>query len=228
LTCSFDTVSAMPSRFDAYATHHTSRRLEGWDYTQAAAYFLTLCTHQRQCRFGTVTDERVVLTPTGRIVVEEWHRSEAMRDEVTLDAFVVMPNHLHGIVAFAPDTTGPLAASEAPAGSSGAPGPRKASHGGATLHDGGDRSGDGTEAPDRDGDTPPLHRPPRSLGSFVAGFKSAVTRRVNRRRGTPGAPLWQRNYHDRIIRTARHLHAARRYIRDNPANWPGDRHRPDP
>jgi hypothetical protein len=62
-----------------------------------------------------------------------------------------------------------------------------------------------------------------SLGTVVGAFKSAVTRRINQHRGTPGASVWQRNYHDRIIRNERHLHAARRYIRDNPAKWHEDR-----
>jgi hypothetical protein len=66
----------------------------------------------------------------------------------------------------------------------------KASHGGATL--GQSKSDD---------DDPDLFRPPRSLGSFVAGFKSAATTRINDHRDMPGVTVWQRNYHDRIIRT---------------------------
>jgi REP element-mobilizing transposase RayT len=193
----------MPSRFDRYATHHTSRRTDGWDYTQAATYFVTLCTHQRAHLFGPIANGRMALNAIGRIVDEEWRRSEAIRDEMTLDAFVVMPNHLHGIVVFTTD--GPAVSPQA-------------SHRRATLG--------GTE---ENPDPPALHRPPRSLGSFVAGFKSAATTRINQHRGTPGAPVWQRNYHDRIIRTERHLWAARRYIRDNPAQWADDRHnREDP
>ena len=220
----------MPSRYDPYATHHTSRRLDGWDYTQAALYFVTVCTHQRAHVFGTVRDRRMVLTAVGRIVAEEWHRSETIRDEVVLDAFVVMPNHIHGIVGFTPDAPGATDDSGTPPDSTERPDAREpaesneASHGRATLCGGGDPSHDETNASD---DTPALYRPPRSLGSFVAGFKSAATRRINQHRGTLGASVWQRNYHDRIIRNERHLHAARRYIRDNPANWHEDRARRD-
>jgi hypothetical protein len=88
----------------------------------------------------------------------------------------------------------------------------KASHGSATL--GQSKSDD---------DDPDLFRPPRSLGSFVAGFKSAATTRINDHRGTPGASVWQRNYHDVIVRTERHWRNARAYIRRNPAEWDGDR-----
>lgn len=91
----------------------------------------------------------------------------------------------------------------------GASNSQKASTGGSTL--GGDD------------DACPTGPAPKSLGSFVAGFKSAVTTRINDHRDTPGAPVWQRNYHDRIIRTERHWRAARAYIRRNPADWDGDR-----
>jgi hypothetical protein len=65
------------------------------------------------------------------------------------------------------------------------------------------------------------------LGAFVAGFKSAVTRRVNAMRETPGGAVWQRNYYERVIRDARALHIARRYVADNPLRWHLDRLHPD-
>jgi hypothetical protein len=66
----------------------------------------------------------------------------------------------------------------------------------------------------------------RSLGAFVAGFKSAATARINRHRETPGAPVWQGRFYERIIRDAREWHNVRRYIHQNQARWHGDRHRP--
>ena len=62
----------------------------------------------------------------------------------------------------------------------------------------------------------PLHREPRSLGSLMAGFKSAVTKRINELRQTSGQPVWQRNYFDRIIRNDRELNYIRDYIMNNP------------
>ena len=61
---------AMPSRFEKYSTHHTSRRTDGWDYTQPAAYFVTICTTDRRCLFGTVRRGRMHLNPLGQIVAE--------------------------------------------------------------------------------------------------------------------------------------------------------------
>ncbi|MEJ5240774.1 MAG: hypothetical protein WHS87_06225 [Anaerolineales bacterium] len=74
---------------------------------------------------------------------------------------------------------------------------------------------------------PALPRGPasRSLSSFIAGFKSAVTKRINEWRGTPGASVWQRNYYERILRDERALASVRRYIRENPRRWEADRER---
>jgi len=99
----------------------------------------------------------------------------------------------------------------------------KASTGGSTLS--GEKP-DALNEPDPDGksaDDRPTGPAPRSLGSFIAGFKSAATKRINDHRGTPGAAVWQRNYHDVIIFTERHWRAAREYIHRNPGCWHADR-----
>jgi putative transposase len=72
----------------------------------------------------------------------------------------------------------------------------------------------------------PLHRKPRSSSSFVAGFKSAATKRINAIRGNPGTPVWQRNYYEHIIRNENALNAVRRYIQNNPLMWPHDMDNP--
>jgi len=163
-------------------------RLRGWDYSQAAVYFVTICTYQRECLLGEVVDGRVRTNAYGRIVEEE-RRTREIRPEVELDAFMVMPNHLHGIVVVPGRGARPRLRQDlrpcAPT----------------TGH---------------------LFRRPRSLGSLVAGFKSASTRRINAVRGAAGSAVWQRNYHDRIVRNKRELRAIRQYIRQNPAHWPDD------
>lgn len=65
-------------------------------------------------------------------------------------------------------------------------------------------------------------RAPRSLVSFLAGFKSETVKRINEIRGTPGQPLWQRNYYERIIRNEDEFEKIREYIRTNPLRWAGD------
>ena len=242
----------MPSRYEKYTTHHTSRRTDGWDYTQPAAYFVTVCTQDRRCLFVVVEEGRMYLNALGQIVVWEWKRSEEIRDRVHLDSFVVMPNHLHGIVVFAdpvvdaptcprnyralgttsggdsnesPDESDPVKPSTGGATeSTDSSNSGKASTGGSTLLDGkchahGEPAGSDVESDD----VRPTGPAPRSLGSFVAGFKSAATTRINDRRDMPGAAVWQRNYHDRIIWNERHWRNTRDYIRRNPADWGGDR-----
>jgi len=73
----------------------------------------------------------------------------------------------------------------------------------------------------------PLRRPPRSLGSFIAGFKSAVTKRINEIRGTAGLPVWHRNYYEHVIRNEEELDRIRQYIAGNPTCWDHDRENPD-
>ena len=259
----------MPSRFEKYMTHHTSRRTDGWDYTQPAAYFVTICVQNRVCLFGQVERGQMWLNDLGKIVAEEWKRSQEIRDRVHLDAFVVMPNHLHGIVVFAdPEVDAPTCprgyrafetdasrwastetidapASASPGQSDDSPvesgsgdashgggmagptdgaHPEKASTGGSTLlnetRDVRDEKSDSDGESDDDRPTGPA---PKSLGSFVAGFKSAATKRINAHRDPPGTPVWQRNYHDVIIKDERHWRNARAYICRNPADWGGDR-----
>lgn len=174
--------------FDRHKHRRRSIRLRGRDYSRPGTYFVTLCTYYRECLFGTVEAGSVRLSEWGLAAREEWLRTAQVRPEIELDAFVVMPNHLHGIVIIT-EVVG--------------------AQGLAPLRN-------PTES------KPALYRPPRSLGSFVAGYKMAVTKRVNRLRGTPGARVWQRNYYERVIRDDDEAVSARIYIRDNPGRWPED------
>ena len=75
-----------------------SIRLNGYDYAQEGAYFVTICTHQRDYLFGSIVKGEMICNLWGEIVIEEWERTEISRPNVALDAFVVMPNHFHGII----------------------------------------------------------------------------------------------------------------------------------
>jgi putative transposase len=72
-------------------------RIPGFDYASYGPYFVTVCTRDRRCTLGDVEDERVVLSPRGRVVRREIKRLPE-RLAVELDDFVVMPNHVHLIV----------------------------------------------------------------------------------------------------------------------------------
>ena len=161
-----------------------SIRLRDHAYT-AGAYFVTICSLERERIFGEVRDGGTILSPTGLIVLEEWTRSASLRKELQLDAFVIMPNHLHGIL----------------------------------LIHGDDKELGARRAPLQ------LKREKRSLGSFVAGFKSVVTARARKELGR-GHTVWQRNYDERVIRNDNDLEMKRQYIANNPARWEEDENYP--
>ena len=77
---------------------HKSIRLRGYDYSRAGAYFVTICTHNKECLFGSVMGENMVLSDFGRMVEVEWLKTAEIRKNVILDVRVIMPNHFHGIV----------------------------------------------------------------------------------------------------------------------------------
>jgi REP element-mobilizing transposase RayT len=92
--------------YDLQKHHRRSIRLKGYDYTQAGAYFVTFCAWQHECLFGEIVDGEMHLNDYGRVVEEEWLRTAEVRPNVDLDAFVIMPNHIHGIIVICIDPVG--------------------------------------------------------------------------------------------------------------------------
>lgn len=180
--------------------HRRSIRLKGYDYTQPGAYFVTMVTYQRDEIFGEIGNGEMKLSPLGKIVQEEWFRSAEIRKEIQLfeDEFVVMPNHGHGIVWIVDNTVG---ADGVRPNIERTPAMRPNSRNVPTLAS--------------------LRRAPRSLGSFIAGFKASVTSRAKRELNMTGT--WQRNYYDHLIRNDRELKNIRWYIANNPLHWQLDR-----
>jgi putative transposase len=213
-------------KFDPQKHHRRSIRLKGYDYAQPGAYFVTLVAWHRQALFGEGVGGKVRLSALGRIVEQEWLRSIEIRREIRLyqDEFVVMPNHLHGIVWIVEvdgvdvDRRGAWHAPGdiAPGDDGGArrapqPGPQTAPQPGSALGP--------QPAPQ-----PALYRAPRSLSSFIAGFKASVTSRANRELDMTG--IWQRNYYERIIRNETELKNIWTYIDMNPERWYEDQMHP--
>ena len=83
---------------DKEIRHRRSLRLKEYDYSQAGAYFVTICVQRRECVLGKVQDGEVSLSSLGNIVAESWAWLEVGYFQVSLDAWVVMPNHIHGII----------------------------------------------------------------------------------------------------------------------------------
>ena len=75
-----------------------SRRLQSWDYSTPGGYFVTICTHLKKPYFSKITNGKLRLSSIGKIVAEEWEKTGRLRKNVKLDEYILMPNHLHGIV----------------------------------------------------------------------------------------------------------------------------------
>jgi len=174
-------------------TYRRSTRLPGYDYAARGGYFVTLCTQARICLFGEIAGGEMRLNFLGEIVREEWFKSAVIRPRLRLDEaeFVVMPNHIHGIIWILREPPSPSVGATGRSPLASPRGPR-----------------------------------PGSVAAIVAGFKSATTTLINRKRNTPGAPVWQRNFYEHIIRQGEPLEPIRRYILENPARWAFDRENP--
>ena len=196
--------------------HRRSIRIKGYDYTQPGGYFVTLVTQERACLFGEVVNSEIHLSPLGQVVGDEWMRLTKRFPNVELDEFVVMPNHLHGIVVLidpAGRGTGDIGESRATMNHPCAP----------------------TRTIERFG--APV---PGSIPTIIRSYKSSVTQRAQwMGRGTgvnkgseipenfPRAPtVWQRNFYEHVIRNEMEWERIRLYIRENPGLWAKDRENP--
>ncbi len=83
--------------------HRRSIRLKGYDYSQAGAYFVTICIQQRQPLLGKIEDSLLIPTPAGEMVQTVWDEMPLYYPNIELDAFIVMPNHVHGIIVLKSD-----------------------------------------------------------------------------------------------------------------------------
>ena len=88
-------------KYNAEKHHRRSIRLQNYDYSQAGLYFITICTYHAECLLSRVIDGRTYLNKYGAIVENEWLKTGEMRDNVELDAYIIMPNHLHGVILLA-------------------------------------------------------------------------------------------------------------------------------
>jgi len=191
--------------YDPIKHHRRSIRLKEHDYAQPGDYFVTICTQKRVCLFGDIADCEVRLNKAGQIVDDTWYSLSKRFPSVQLDAFIVMPNHIHGVVFITDEIQPPV---------------------GATLV----IAKNPVVAQDRAGTRPAptegnIKR--SSLGQIIGAFKSITTHQyllgVREHQWLPfDCRLWQRNYYESIIRNKRVLNAIRTYIQANPYNWVND------
>jgi len=204
-------------RYDPNKHHRRSIRLKGYDYTQAGVYFVTIVTQNRACLFGDIVAGEVRLNAFGQAVAETWLWLATQYGYVELDEWVVMPNHLHGIVVITDTDNG------CPTDGGGVGGGSRTAPTVIGATGGGDGVGGGSRtAPTVIASTAPMVKR-KPLGRLIGAFKTVSTKRINEYRGTPGVVVWQRNYYEHIIRDERSLNRIREYIAANPLRWHLDR-----
>jgi REP element-mobilizing transposase RayT len=228
--------------------HRRSIRLQGYDYAQAGAYFVTICTQNRECFWGKVVDGEMVLNDAGQMVKAVWDSLPSRFPFIELDQFCVMPNHVHGIVVL----TGHRSAQghhppHAPGDHQDRPynpaGEQSKGRGASCIRPTTSHhppTGDHQDRPyatvratgdhkDR------LYKAHGTLEGTVArviqAFKSITIYEyimgVRHHEWRPfEGRLWQRNYYEHIIRNEDSLNRIREYIATNPLRWELDRENP--
>jgi putative transposase len=178
--------------------HRRSIRVRNYDYSHAGAYFITICAWNKESLFGEIEKGQMQLNAYGEIAIKYWNGIHGHFMHVETDEFIVMPNHVHGVIVVnncRGEVTSPF--------SSGL---------------------DTMKSIIQGGETPPLRR--FALGQIVAYFKYQTAKQINQIRNTPGTPVWQRNYYEHIIRSEKDLKSIREYIRYNPLKWDEDEENP--
>ncbi len=172
-----------------------SARLQNWDYARSAAYFVTICTHNREMFFGKIKDGKMHATAIGNIAEQEWLKTPEVRPDMNLmlGQFVVMPNHFHGILLIGDNEY----------------------NGGAI-----DCSRDAMHRVSTGGKPGAFGPQSKNLASIMRGFKSSVT--THARKMGDALFNWQTRYHDYIIRNADEYERIAAYIENNPAKWRDD------
>jgi putative transposase len=204
-------------KFDPTKHHRRSIRLSGFDYASPGAYFVTICTWRRVLYFDV---------PALRAQAEDcWRAIPAHAPRVTVDEWVVMPNHLHGIIvinAAGEDEPGATVTPKADVDD-----PGRGVQLNAPTAIGKEASLRNMDSSDRDLDNVFSQISPRrkTLGVMVRTYKAAVTTAARRTDLEP-AFAWQRGFYEHVVRSDRELNAIRRYIRDNPLKWALDRDNP--
>lgn len=172
-----------------------STRLQTWDYRNAGTYSITICTQNREHYFGEIFNDKMQLSSVGVIANILWHEIINHSNNVALDEFVVMPNHIHGILVLNDD---------------------KNDIGGRDV-----ACNVSTETSEMKNEFMSKISPKSgSVGRIIGSFKSAVTKHAHRL-GFDFA--WQPRFYDHIIRNKKSLQKIQDYIINNPQNWGNDK-----
>jgi len=199
--------------------HRRSIRLKGYDYSQAGAYFITICCKDRKCRFGKIVVGASVmeLNECGQIAYDEWLKLSERFSNFELDVFQIMPNHMHGIIVLNDIVGATLAVAQNAVVQNAVVQNAVAQNvpnGIIALNDVGATA---RVAPTTTNAT---------IGDIVGAYKSLVANGcldIYKTKNETMGKLWQRNYYEHIIRNEQSYQTISDYIINNPAKWKDDK-----
>ncbi len=196
-------------KYNPQKHHRTSIRMKGYDYSQPGLYFITICTQNRDHYFGEIHNGKMVLSPMGVLADILWYEIPHHTQFVALGDFVVMPNHIHGILIIdKPDDeiagVGTLHATspQFPQSPQSPQFPQS------------------PQQPQKNQKMSDISPKSKSVSSIIRSYKSAVTFHGNRLGLNNG---WQSRFHDHIIRNEQSYQNISNYIINNPARWNNDK-----
>lgn len=190
-----------------------SARWQRWDYTWNGWYFVTIVTGGRVCYFGRIVDGVMALSEAGKVEQQLWQKIPNHFECVRIDEFVVMPNHVHGIIRIDKGIVG-LAQYE---------GQSRIGRGRDVamqrLYD--ERNSNNENHGNVNDQMSIISPKPGDLATIIRSFKSACSKRIHQQH--PNTHFtWQPRYHDHVIRDEFELGRIRKYIRKNPLKWKQD------
>lgn len=218
----------MKSKFDPQKHHRPfdgaqgrhSIRLKGYDYSSEGGYYVTIVTRGRECLFGKIIDGEMHLSKYGEIIQKWWDEIPVHFLNVELGAFVIMPNHIHGIIFIIDNRRGEVISPRDH--------PNSNNHEVISPRDRSNNYNQNVNIGDtynQGGETPPLPR--RTLGQIMAYFKYQSTKEMNQIETENSiTKFWQRSYYEHIIRNEKELQQKTDYIMDNPSQWDEDDENP--
>jgi REP element-mobilizing transposase RayT len=219
-----------------------SHRKPNWDYSEAGHYFITICCQNQKHYLGKIENHKMILSDYGKIVEREWHESFALREELFLDEFILMPNHLHAIIIINPVQTHGRASQSNEIPQNEVKKHGRASQSNENLPQSAQAHGRASQSNENPQYSLETHgraslrfiRKPKSISSFIAGFKSATTNKIDDFIDKKELPIkkfnrnnkfWHSNYHDHIIRNEEAYQKIKNYIIKNPEKWNEDKYR---
>ena len=183
-------------KYNPQIHHRRSIRLQDYDYSSEGAYFVTICARHRECLFGEIQNEQMILNEYGKIVEQCWLDLPNHYHNIVLDAYIIMPNHFHGIIFITDNVDNVRAIHELPQHE-------------LPQH----------ELPLQSSQQSSQQRRKMLLPKIIGRFKMNAAKQINQIRNTLGIPVWQRNYYEHIIRNEESLNNIRNYIVNNPSKW---------